>query len=75
MLVISKFVYPSFIRHVSCSKRLRTMVAALGASESFTANFLDERENWSKIEQAQILCSEVSDGSRNRTILIDRRLT
>ena len=50
------------------------MVAALGASESFTADFLDERENWSKIEQAQILCSEVSDSSLNRVTVIDRQL-
>jgi hypothetical protein len=36
------------------------MVASLGASECFTAQFLDEKENWAKIEQAQIFCSEVN---------------
>ncbi|CAF3842624.1 unnamed protein product [Rotaria sordida] len=38
--------------------KVRTMVASLGASEAFTADFLDEKENWAVIEQAQILCSE-----------------
>ncbi|CAM4848514.1 unnamed protein product [Rotaria magnacalcarata] len=36
----------------------RTMVASQGASEGFTADFLDDAENWLKVEQAQILCSE-----------------
>jgi hypothetical protein len=35
------------------------MVASQGASEAFTADFLDDRENWAIIEQAQIYCSEV----------------
>ena len=35
------------------------MVASQGASEAFTAQFLDDPENWSIIEQAQIFCSEV----------------
>jgi hypothetical protein len=35
------------------------MVATLGASEAFGADFLDNPENWTKIEQAQIYCSEV----------------
>ncbi len=35
------------------------MVASQGASEAFTASFLDDPENWGKIEQAQIFCSEV----------------
>lgn len=35
------------------------MVAGVGASEAFTAQFLDDPENWSIIEQAQIFCSEV----------------
>jgi hypothetical protein len=36
------------------------MVASQGASEAFTADFLDDSENWAKIEQAQIYCSEVN---------------
>lgn len=36
------------------------MVASQGASEGFTADFLDDPENWSKIEQAQFFCSEVN---------------
>lgn len=36
------------------------MVASLGASEAFSANFLDEKENWAKVEQAQLICSEVN---------------
>jgi len=36
------------------------MVASQGASEAFTADFLDDPENWAKIEQAQIYCSEVN---------------
>jgi hypothetical protein len=35
------------------------MVASQGASEAFTADFLEDPENWTKIEQAQIYCSEV----------------
>ncbi len=35
------------------------MVATQGASEAFTADFLDDPENWTKVEQAQIYCSEV----------------
>ena len=49
------------------------MVADLGASEHFTAEFLDERENWSRIEQAQILCSEVcrlSNGQSMRALRV-----
>ena len=43
------------------------MVAGVGASEAFTAQFLDDTENWSIIEQAQIYCSEVkSIRMRNR---------
>jgi len=35
------------------------MVASQGASEAFTATFLDDPQNWSIVEQAQIFCSEV----------------
>ena len=35
------------------------MVASQGASEAFTADFIDDAENWSIIEKAQIYCSEV----------------
>lgn len=41
------------------------MVASQGASEAFSADFLDDPENWAKIEQAQIYCSEVKN-LRNR---------
>ena len=39
------------------------MVASLGASEAFTAHFLDDPENWAKIEEAQIYCSEVKQNN------------
>jgi len=35
------------------------MVASLGASEAFSADFLEDPENWAMVEQAQIYCSEV----------------
>ncbi len=35
------------------------MVASQGASGGFTVDFLEDPENWTKIEQAQIYCSEV----------------
>lgn len=35
------------------------MIASQGASEAFSADFLDEPENWAMVEQAQIFCSEV----------------
>ncbi|CAF2879917.1 unnamed protein product [Rotaria sp. Silwood2] len=46
---------------ISSRDQVRTMVASLGASEAFTADFLDERDNWGVIEQAQIFCSESSN--------------
>lgn len=36
-----------------------TMVASLGAAEAFTHNYLQQKENWSHVEKATILCSEV----------------
>jgi hypothetical protein len=44
------------------------MVASQGASEAFTADFLDDPENWAKIEQAQIYCSEVISETKIKLI-------
>ncbi|CAF0920689.1 unnamed protein product [Rotaria sordida] len=46
---------------ISSRDQVRTMVASLGASEAFTADFLDEKENWASIN----LNNSISDRIRH----------